>query len=164
MPPSVVAGVRAATLGAGGTTVLATVFVAALGIVGALGFAASEDRLATDPALWGWTFDAVVGDGNDETALERAEETLAGNPMIESYAARIGVDSVTLQLGATRRSTPGRRPSSTSRERSSPASSRATLPGPTTRSPSAEPRPTGSASASATRSRSMPATSPGPSR
>ena len=96
MPPSVVAGVRAATLGAGGTTVLATVFVAALGIVGALGFAASEQKLATDPALWGWTFDAVVGDGNDEAALERAEEKLAGNPMIESYAARTGVDSVTL--------------------------------------------------------------------
>ena len=96
MPPSVVAGVRAAGLGAGGSTVLATVFVAALGIVGALGFAASEQKLATDPALWGWTFDAVVGDGNDEAALERAEEKLAGNPMIESYAARTGVDSVTL--------------------------------------------------------------------
>ena len=97
MPPSVVAGVRAATLGSGGTTVLATVFVAALGIVGALGFAASEDRLANDPDLWGWTFDAVVGDGNDPFALERAEELLADNPMIESYAARVGVDSVTLE-------------------------------------------------------------------
>ena len=101
MPPSVVAGVRAATLGVGGTTVLATVFVAALGIVGALAFAASEDRLATDPDLWGWTFDAAVGDGNDEGALERAEETLADNPMIASYAARTGVDSVTLSSDRT---------------------------------------------------------------
>ena len=101
MPPSVVAGVRAASLGVGGTTVLATVFVAALGIVGALAFAASEDRLASDPDLWGWTFDAVVGDGNDEGALERAEETLADNPMVESYAARTGVDSITLTAEGT---------------------------------------------------------------
>jgi hypothetical protein len=96
LPPSVVAGVRAARLGTGGTTVLATVFVASVGIVGALGFAASEQRLATDPALWGWTFDAVVGDGNDEGALDRAERTLTDHPMVESYAARIGTDSVTL--------------------------------------------------------------------
>lgn len=96
LPPSVVAGVRAARLGAGGTTVLGTVFIAAVGIVGALGFAASEHRLATDPDLWGWTFDAVVGDGNDEGALDRAQRTLAGDPMVESYAARIGTDSVTL--------------------------------------------------------------------
>ena len=99
MPPSVVAGVRAASLGTGGMTVLVTVFVAAVGIVGALGFAASEDRLATDPELWGWTFDAVVGDGNDPEALARADATLADDPMVEAYAARLGVDSVTLSAG-----------------------------------------------------------------
>ena len=94
-------------------------FVAALGIVGALGFAASEERLATDPDLWGWTFDAVVGDGNDDVVLERAEETLADNPMIESYAARIGVDSVTARARRRRASMSAPPPSWTSRGRSS---------------------------------------------
>jgi hypothetical protein len=96
MSPPVVAGVRAATMVAGRGTVLVTVFVASLGIVGALGFAASEQRLATEPDLWGWTFDAVLGDGNDPAVLDRAE-ALADDPMIDSYAARLSVDTLALE-------------------------------------------------------------------
>ncbi len=99
LPVPVVAGVRAATLGTGGGTVVATVFVAAVGIVGALGFAASEQRLAGDAELWGWTFDAVVGDGNDPAVGERAEETLGGNPLVEAYAVRTELESVTFTAG-----------------------------------------------------------------
>lgn len=97
LPPSVVAGVRAAALASGGRTVAITAFVAALGIVGGLGFAGSEGRLASDPALWGWTFDAVVGDGNDPGVGERAHETLADHPMVASYALVSDHDDVILE-------------------------------------------------------------------
>ncbi len=74
LPPSAVAGLRAAVLSAGAGTVVATVFAATLGTVGSLGFASSEARLASDPDLWGWTFDVVVGDGNDPEIGERADD------------------------------------------------------------------------------------------
>jgi hypothetical protein len=97
--PPAVAGVHAAALGAGRWTAVATVFAAAVGIVGALGFAASEARLATDPDLWGWTFDAAVGDGNDDALGERAEATLAGNPLLDAYALRYELESVRVSAG-----------------------------------------------------------------
>lgn len=97
LPLPVVTGVRAARLGAGGGTVAVTVFVAAVGIVGALGFTASEHRLATSPDLWGWTFDAVVGDGNDPMVAERAEATLARSELVKSYAVRVELESVAME-------------------------------------------------------------------
>ena len=103
LPLPLVTGIRAARLGAGGGTVAVTVLVAAVGIVGALGFTASEHRLATRPDLWGWTFDAVVGDGNDPMVAERAEATLAGSELVESYAVRVALESV--MVSANGRST-----------------------------------------------------------
>jgi len=99
LSPQVVAGIRAASLGAGRGTVMVTVFVAAAGIVGALGFAASEQRLATDRTLWGWDFDVAVGDGNVPDVAERAASTLAGNPMVRAYSLRYELES-TLVDGA----------------------------------------------------------------
>ena len=75
-----------------------TVFVAAVGIVGALTFAASEDELASDPGLWGWNFDAVLGDGNDPTIGERVGPLL-DDPMIESLAGRLEMESLSLSAG-----------------------------------------------------------------
>lgn len=95
LPHSVVAGVRAAVVGRGAGTVSATVLVAVLGVVAGLGFAASEERLATQPEMWGWTFDAVVGDGNDPTVAERAE-ALGDNPLIGAYAHIHDFDDVVL--------------------------------------------------------------------
>jgi hypothetical protein len=97
--PPVVAGIRAALLGTGRWTAVVTVFVAVAGIVGALGYAASESKLANDPALWGWTFDAALGDGNDLGVEERASRTLTDNPMVESYALRYEIESVEAQAG-----------------------------------------------------------------
>jgi hypothetical protein len=88
LSPPVVAGIRSALLGAGGGTVVVTVFVAAAGIVGALAFAASEDRLATEPELWGWDFDVVVGDSNDQKVDEHIEASLVGSSDIAAYAKR----------------------------------------------------------------------------
>jgi hypothetical protein len=99
LPPSLVAGVRAAALGTGGSTVAAIVFVATLGIVGGIGFAHSEARLAGDPALWGWTFDAVVGDGNDESVGDRADETLADAAVVDGYATVADLDATSLRAG-----------------------------------------------------------------
>lgn len=101
LPPAVVAGVRAAALASGARTVAITAFVAALGIVGGLGFAGSEGRLASDPELWGWTFDAVVGDGNDPAVAERAHEALADHPMVASYALVNDLDDVAIGSAAT---------------------------------------------------------------
>jgi len=99
LPPAVVAGVRAAALVSGGRTVAITTFVAALGIVGGLGFAGSEARLAGDPEMWGWTFDAVVGDGNDPAVADRARESLADHPMVASYALVSDHDDVAVESG-----------------------------------------------------------------
>ena len=103
LSPAVVAGVRAASLGTGRWTAVATVFAAAVGIVGTLGFASSEGRLASDPDLWGWTFDATVGDGNDPSVGDRAEETLAGNPLVDAYALRYEIEGVTVRAGDAER-------------------------------------------------------------
>jgi hypothetical protein len=97
--PPVVAGIRSAVLGAGRGTVVTTVFVAAAGIVGALGFAASEHRLATEPELWGWDFDVVVGDSNDQTVDDHIDASLAGNPAISAYAKRHELSSGTVTHG-----------------------------------------------------------------
>jgi len=97
--PPVVAGIRSALLGSGRGMVMTTVFVAAAGIVGALGFAASEQRLATEPALWGWDFDVVTGDGNDPLVDEHIEASLADNPMIAAYAKRHEMSSAGVAHG-----------------------------------------------------------------
>lgn len=107
LPHSVVAGIRAAVVGTGARVVAATVLVAVLGVVGGLGFAASEERLATDEALWGWTFDAVVGDGNDRTLAVRADELLPGNPQVDAYAYVHDFDDVTLTSGDQEERTEG---------------------------------------------------------
>lgn len=107
VPQSVVAGVRAAVVGAGARTVTATVLVAVLGVVGGLGFAASEERLATDEEMWGWTFDAVVGDGNDPTIGERADALLPDDPVVGSYAYVHDFDDVTLTNGDREERTEG---------------------------------------------------------
>ena len=100
--PPIVAGIRSALLGSGRGMVVTTVFVATAGIVGALGFAASEHRLATEPALWGWDFDVVAGDGNDPTVDDHIEASLAGNPMIDAYAKRHEMSSASLAHGDDR--------------------------------------------------------------
>jgi ABC-type lipoprotein release transport system permease subunit len=99
MSPPVVAGVRAALVSPSRWTAIVTVFAATAGIVGGLAFASSEAKLAGDAALWGWTFDAALGDGNDPGVAERAEETLAGNPLIDGYALRYQQESVLVQAG-----------------------------------------------------------------
>lgn len=107
VPHSVVAGVRAAVVGTGARTVTATVLVAVLGVVGGLGFAASEERLAIDEEMWGWTFDAVVGDGNDPTVAERADAMLPENPLVGSYAYVHDFDDVSLTNGEREERTEG---------------------------------------------------------
>ena len=159
MPPSVVAGVRAATLGAGGTTVLATVFVAALGIVGALGFAASEQTAGHRSRPLGLDVRCGGRGWQRRAALERAEEKLGGNPMIDAYAARMGVDAVTLSSG-TGEFDAGASAIVDIEGTIEPSLLGATRPRRTTRWRLVAPRPTGSGWASAMRSRSMSATSP----
>lgn len=97
--PPIVAGIRAALLSNGRGAVLLTVLVASAGIVGALGFAASEDRLASTPDQWGWDFDVVAGDGNDPAFDEHIEASLAENPMVEAYAKRHEMSSAGLAHG-----------------------------------------------------------------
>ncbi|MFL6204100.1 MAG: ABC transporter permease [Acidimicrobiales bacterium] len=101
LSPPVVAGVRSALSGPGWSTAVVTVFLAATGIVGALGYAASETRLATTPPLWGWDFDVVVGDGNDPTVDEHIEASLAGNRDIAAYAKRYDLSSASIAHGDT---------------------------------------------------------------
>lgn len=99
LPPAAVAGVRAAALSAGAGTVVATVFAATLGSVGSLGFASSEARLAGDPALWGWTFDLVVGDGNDPQIGTRADERFEGDPTVEAYSVVHDIEVASVRTG-----------------------------------------------------------------
>jgi putative ABC transport system permease protein len=99
LPAPAVAGMRAATLGGGGRTVAAIVLVAAVGVVGGATFAGSEQKLANDPALWGWTWDFAVGDGNDPTIGERAPTLFGANDDIESFAAVFDLDAVELRAG-----------------------------------------------------------------
>ena len=70
---------------------------AALGIVGGMGFAASEARLASDPELWGWTFDAAVGDSNDPALAERASSLLGSDAHVAAYALVHDLDDVALE-------------------------------------------------------------------
>lgn len=97
LPPSIVAGVRAAGLATGASAVAATAFVAAVGIVGGFGYASSEARLATDPVMWGWTFDAVVGDGNDPELADRAAASLEDHPVVDAYALVNDLDAVAIR-------------------------------------------------------------------
>lgn len=101
LPAPVVAGVRAAWLQPGGRTVAVTVLVAATGVVGGAGFAASQAKLASDPTLWGWTWDVVVGDGNDPAMVERELPTLLDDPRISDVAVLAGVGGgASLEAGA----------------------------------------------------------------
>jgi putative ABC transport system permease protein len=99
LPPAAVTGVRAAALSTGASTVVATVFAATLGIVGSLGFAASEARLAGDPELWGWTFDAVVGDGNDPEIGTRADDRFADDPTVDAYSVVHDIEVASVRSG-----------------------------------------------------------------
>jgi hypothetical protein len=98
LPVEVVSGVRAAQLG-GGRSVAVVVLVAVVGVVGGLTFAAAEERLANDPELWGWTFDASIGDGNDPSLAERAEPIVTGDERIAASAAVLNIDDATVARG-----------------------------------------------------------------
>lgn len=100
LPPSIVAGVRAASLATGATAVATTAFVAAVGVVGGFGFASSEARLASEPALWGWTFDAVVGDGNDPELPDRAAASLSDHSVVAAYALVHDLDDVAVEANS----------------------------------------------------------------
>lgn len=91
LPAPAVAGVRAAWLQPGGRTVAITVLVAATGVVGGSAFAASQGRLVADPALWGWTWDVVVGNPNDPTPVERELPALLEDERISDVAILAGV-------------------------------------------------------------------------
>jgi ABC-type lipoprotein release transport system permease subunit len=99
LPVEVVSGIRAAQLG-GGRSVAVVVLVAVVGVVGGLTFAAAEERLADDPQLWGWTFDAAIGDGNDPTLAERAAPVLADDDRIAASAAVHNIDDAVVARGA----------------------------------------------------------------
>jgi hypothetical protein len=98
MPVQVVSGIRTAQLG-GGRSVALVVLVAVAGVAGGLTFAASEGRLARDPGLWGWTFDAVIGDGNDPTLVERSAAGLRSDQRIAASAAVHDLDDVSVSSG-----------------------------------------------------------------
>ncbi len=68
---------------------IAAAFFGAVGVVGAVTFAASLDHLLDTPRLYGWNFDAVVSVGGDDPA--RMDEAIAGlvaDPDVERLAAQ----------------------------------------------------------------------------
>lgn len=99
LPAPVVAGVRAAWVQPGGRTVAATVLLAAVGVIGGVGFAASGAKLADDATLWGWTWDVVAGDGNDPGLIDRELEGVLADPDIADVGVLYGLDATELRRG-----------------------------------------------------------------
>jgi hypothetical protein len=102
VPPAAATGVRMALEpGRGRTAVpvgpaLVATAVGVAGIVATMVFAASLDRLVNVPSSYGWTWDVIVGAGEDE-------EHAADDRRAARLAARSEVDGVaTLAVGAVR--------------------------------------------------------------
>ncbi|MFL6206354.1 MAG: ABC transporter permease [Acidimicrobiales bacterium] len=102
-PPSAVTGLSLAsgTPGRPGRIAVAGTLLSVLGVLAALVFSASVDRLAGDPALYGWGWDAVV-EGADltdlgEDAARSIGPALARDPDVEGATALF--DQMPLTLG-----------------------------------------------------------------
>ena len=103
-PASAVVGVRMAVQPEGGTgavpvrTALAGAVVAVGAGAAALVFTASLDRLVSTPALQGWGWDVVVGDGNVDN-LDRGKQLLPANAVAGGFSAV--TPPATLAIGGT---------------------------------------------------------------
>ena len=92
-PPSAVVGVRMALeSGRGATAVPArsTLIGAALGvaaIAGALTFGRGLDHLLDSPRLYGWNWDATVGDGYDRDVYDEVVPPLMEDDAVEAFGA-----------------------------------------------------------------------------
>jgi hypothetical protein len=84
-PPPVVAGVRLALQPGRGRGALASVAVATAVVLAAAVFANSLDHLVHTPALHGWNWDVVVGDG-EEASIEGQGGLLEENPLVGGWA------------------------------------------------------------------------------
>jgi hypothetical protein len=121
-PPPLVAGARLA-LGPGrGRGALVGLGLAVVVVVAAATFARSLDHLVATPSLQGWNWDAVVGNGQEES-IEDEGELLETNPLVdgwsgrmEPFAAQVDGKDVDLEIigrgdGPTAAASEGRAPS-----------------------------------------------------
>jgi putative ABC transport system permease protein len=111
--PSVVAGLGFAFGGRGerGSTTrssFAGVVVGVAGLVAAMTFASSLDRLVSTPSRYGWNGDFAVVDSNDEITAELlADERLEAVTVVASRSFEIEGDNVTGYTFVDRRGTTG---------------------------------------------------------
>jgi hypothetical protein len=93
LPVPAATGVRMALQGGRGATMLparstiAGAVIAVAALVGAVTFGAGLARLLDTPRLFGWNWDATVGDGYGMDAYDEVVPALRANPTVDAVAA-----------------------------------------------------------------------------